>query len=174
MVIHLWCPCFIIEDVQCVGFFVLHSFICTYISASEYRRQLKCIIQWPTGICVMDTAKTHREWDTALPDPAGVPSERFGGWSSLLSSQGGESGSAGRDSGLREKTINWEKIPGSAAKHLTGPTHGHEEGGQRARRRSKWHTYFQEERMETAADDRKLRYARSIKLLRLTGFWLTR
>lgn len=48
-----------------------------------------------------------------------------------------ESGSAGRDSGLREKTINWEKIPGSAAKHLTGPTHGHEEGRQKDRRRSK-------------------------------------
>lgn len=48
-----------------------------------------------------------------------------------------ESGSAGRDSGLRGKTINWEKIPGSAAKHLTGPTHGREEGRQKARRRSK-------------------------------------
>lgn len=44
-----------------------------------------------------------------------------------------KSGSAGRDSGLREKTINWEKIRGSAAKHLTGPTHGHEEGGQKGR-----------------------------------------
>lgn len=49
---------------------------------------------------------------------------------------GEESGSAGRESGLRGKTINWEKIPGSAAKHLTGPTHGQEEGRQKGRRRS--------------------------------------
>lgn len=41
-----------------------------------------------------------------------------------LSSPKEESGSAGRDGRLREKTINRQKILKSAAKHMTGPTHG--------------------------------------------------